>query len=62
MFTSKDIEARFLPCRYSIMSSCWERDPKARPDFSELVKSFVSQLSSMADYLTFAPKEEEDPV
>ncbi len=37
-------------CRYTMMNSCWEKDPKLRPGFSELVQSISKDLQSMTDY------------
>ena len=33
------------------MKSCWEEDPKLRPEFSELVQSIGKDLQGMTDYL-----------
>lgn len=34
------------------MMKCWEKEPKVRPTFSEVVTNFSELLSSVADYFT----------
>ena len=41
-------------CSYSVMRSCWEREPEKRPQFSELVSTISSILESTAGYLELA--------
>ena len=49
-------------CRYEVMRSCWDADPKKRPTFSQLVTNITSSLNSLSDYLdvsTFLTEEQE---
>lgn len=42
------------------MKRCWEKDPKLRPGFSELVKYVGNELEGMSEYMyvsTFTPEE-----
>ena len=39
--------------RYSLMTSCWLKNPDERPCFSEVVEVLNSILEPLADYIDF---------
>ena len=58
---SKQVLVTYPKCRYEVMRSCWDADPKQRPTFSQLVTTITSVLNSLADYLevtTFVTEEQ----
>ena len=58
---SKQVLVTYPKCRYKVMRSCWDVDPKQRPTFSQLVTTITSVLNSLEDYLevtTFVTEEQ----
>ena len=44
------------------MNSCWEQEPEARPEFSQLVQSISKDLQGMTGYLYVSAFDNQEEI